>query len=415
MSAASLPLCFFPPFRDPAELADAWFKLCWYMAPVAGTVTGIGIPLADNLPREAAWPPRRPDYLAAEVEDAAALLQSRARPFAATDRQGWAAAAPGGTLFFTTDIAEMARVTAADPLLADIYHGRRSINVDRHAYPHDGYVQTKAMLEHLEESPQLLDESRHRFTMLAERVRASGQPIHLIGSGPGLDHARQNPPRDGAVAICNSILTDQALLDELRPDLVFLVDAVLHAGAIGFAGRLRAALRAAMERFPDLILVTRIALHPYLATGLPDHARARVIALPVIVNLPLNLDLVDRFYVKEQFNVLTTAMLPVAASLSDTIRLIGFDGRRPGITRQIWSYDPRAEPDDLMATYRAGHPALFNRDPASYEDRHADLLASLLDAIEGRGHRVVSLTPSWIPAIARRGPAPPPAPPPAPQ
>ncbi len=49
------------------------------------------------------------------------------------------------------------------------------------------------------------------------------------------------------------------------------------------------------------------------------------------------------------------------------------------------------------------HPTFFgNRDYARYYQEHCDLLARQLDAIEGRGTKVTSVTTSHIPALRKR-------------
>jgi hypothetical protein len=49
------------------------------------------------------------------------------------------------------------------------------------------------------------------------------------------------------------------------------------------------------------------------------------------------------------------------------------------------------------------HPAFFgDRDYGRYYQEHSDLLARQLDAIEGRGTEVTSVTTSHIPALRKR-------------
>ena len=116
----------------------------------------------------------------------------------------------------------------------------------------------------------------------------------------------------------------------------------------------------------------------------------------------------ERMTVRMTNNVLTHMMLPIAFALSDRVEIAGCDGRQPNES-YFWRHNTRTQyPDDLMATAFDAHPAFFrDRDYADYYDEHCRELEELLLTGEAAGKFAVGVTPSYIPALSRRGaPAP---------
>ena len=111
-----------------------------------------------------------------------------------------------------------------------------------------------------------------------------------------------------------------------------------------------------------------------------------------------------RMTVKLTNNVLTTAMVPTAFALADRVEIAGCDGRQVSES-YFWRHNARTQySDDLMRTAFDAHPAFFReRDYNDYYKQHCEELEGLLTAGEAAGKVVLGTTPSFIPALNRRG------------
>ncbi len=242
--------------------------------------------------------------------------------------------------------------------------------------------------------------SQANLERLVDRHGGAGEVV-VLGTGPSVEGVADLELTGRPVVICNSLVKNDRLLEHLRPVVVCFADEVFHLGPSAYAAAFRDDLLRVVERYEPFI-VTRpdgAALlqrhHPELA----DH----LIGLPMagrIWNVPGS----DAFRVRPTVNIMTLYMLPVAARLGRTILIGGSDGRRPGET-YFWKHGRSVQYEGLMATAFATHPAFFrDRIYTDYYDTHVRQLEALLTALEARGHRLVSLTPSWIPALRRRQP-----------
>jgi len=97
-------------------------------------------------------------------------------------------------------------------------------------------------------------------------------------------------------------------------------------------------------------------------------------------------------------------MLPVAFALADHVEVAGCDGRQ-STEKYFWQHSPVTQyDDDTMRTVFDAHPAFFrHRSYADYYDRHCSQTEELITLGEAAGISVRGVTPSWIPALARRG------------
>ena len=111
-------------------------------------------------------------------------------------------------------------------------------------------------------------------------------------------------------------------------------------------------------------------------------------------------------YLMRSTSVLTSHVVPIVSSVCDEIYFIGADGRKPD-DKYFWSYDKSSQFGELMQTLFETHPSFFrDADYVDYYKTHCDYFEDLLCYGESLGKQYYTLTPSYIPALARR-PAPP--------
>jgi len=206
---------------------------------------------------------------------------------------------------------------------------------------------------------------------------------------------------------CNSVVRDVDLLRALRPNVICFVDPVFHYGPSRYAAAFRRDLLRAVEE-TDAVLVTLelwagllLAHHPQLAE--------RLVTLRVLkgkAGWPWPTP--ERMTVRSASSVLTTAMLPIAFALTDRVEIAGCDGRHPS-ENYFWKHNARTQySDDLMKSAFDTHPAYFrDRHYGDFYDHYCQQIEELLTAAEDAGKRAIGTTPSYIPALSRRGaPAP---------
>ena len=239
-----------------------------------------------------------------------------------------------------------------------------------------------------------------------ERLKAlggSGSSAFVLATGPSARLVDYDALSAEVRITCNSAVRDLDLLHAMRPNVICFGDPVFHYGPSRYAAAFRRDLLRAVEETDALIVTPELwaglllAHHPELAD--------RLIVLRVLKGKPAwHWPTPERMTVRMTNNVLTQAMLPIAFAVSDRVEIAGCDGRQPS-ENYFWRHNTRTQySDELMGTVFDAHPAFFrDRDYADYYDEHCQQVEELLAAGEAAGKRAVGVTPSYIPALSRRG------------
>ncbi len=220
---------------------------------------------------------------------------------------------------------------------------------------------------------------------------------YVVGSGPSAQSALDFDLSDGVRIISHSAILDPELMAHVRPHVVAVADPI-YFGPSTYADRFLQAL-ALQSDDHELAVVTTERCAPLLRAYLPDLGE-RVLGLRRGTEAwPVNLDLLAEPAVRPFPAVLTHLVLPLAASLSPSIRLVGFDGwpSDDGGIGQQW-LAPGLE--DEVRDVRLVHPGYFEFDAA--DDDLDATLERLCAQIEERGIEVHPLARSGIPALRRR-------------
>lgn len=224
----------------------------------------------------------------------------------------------------------------------------------------------------------------------------------VAGTGPSLKYVYALDELDRSLVItCNSAIYNLTLMHTLRPHIVCATDPIFHAGWGKYASEFRSVLLQRLDAFDFMIVVPTRDYHVYL-DFLPERLHERVGCYQLDGNLEtFNLDLADRPIAKSTPNVLTNIMLPLAATLSRHISVVGCDGKKES-SGYFWAHDPSSQINKHMGDIQKEFKGFFDIDYDKYYVDHCNTLDSLLAAIEAQGAKVRSRTPSWIPTLARR-------------
>lgn len=271
-------------------------------------------------------------------------------------------------------------------------------------------------LERTRQEAAMLAEVAHRFdrgvgaahktstTRLRQLVESVGgvQRAYLVATGPSATMAFDHDLSDGVGIVCNTVILDERLMDHVKPKVVTFADPIFHFGLSRYAGRFREAVLEQSRRHDFAIVIPERYVR-HLAHLLPE-VSDRIIGLRFGNAATFtNLDLATAAYVRPRPNILTMQMFPLGATLARELHLIGFDGREPGET-YFWKHGATVQMHDELAGIKRVHPGFFKLDYGDYYDEHVASVESYVRAIEALGRKVVSLTPSHMPALRTRFP-----------
>jgi hypothetical protein len=240
--------------------------------------------------------------------------------------------------------------------------------------------------------------SQANYRALYDRYKSCRRAF-VLGTGPSLQMAlSMDFSPDDLVIGCNSIVKNEKILIHTRPGVIAFADQVFHFGRSNYAKQFRADLLRAVRRLGCFCIVPpeRGLL---LAMHFPEVA-SRLIAMPF--NGTFNLPTPGNRKVKVTENVMTLYMLPIASAIAKEIYIVGADGREQR-ERYFWKHDETAQYGELLSSVREAHPSFFrDRNYNAYYEEHCRTLEELMRYGENHGVTYSSLTPSRIPALAKR-------------
>jgi glycosyltransferase involved in cell wall biosynthesis len=247
----------------------------------------------------------------------------------------------------------------------------------------------------------LIATHKQRFARLRART-AGRRKAFLIATGPSSRSWErfQLEGEDAVTVVCNSVINDDHLMTALEPDIVVFADPIFHFGCSTYAQAFRARLMhmAARHRFSIVIPFRYQAI---FTAHMPELAH-RVIAIPHVADLDINLDLGVDFRVRTTDNILTFLMIPLAASLARDLYVIGCDGRPLEQDDYFWKHNERTQFTVEMVAIRKAHPSFFRIDYNDYYLRHCEKLEHYARAVELAGGGLFSMWQSHIPALRSR-------------
>lgn len=245
------------------------------------------------------------------------------------------------------------------------------------------------------------DASKANFREL-ERMVDGVNESYVFATGPSLDTVFDfDIPSDALSVICNSIVRNDEMLEHLQPDVLVFADPVFHFGPSRYANEFREDAASALKTH-DIMAVIPDKQHS-LFSGHYPHLSDRIIGLDRHdVDEPI-LPTSERLEVKGTNNIMTLFMLPLAMSFTDSVYIVGADGRKEGDS-YFWEHSETAQyGNDLMESAIKTHPSFFrDRIYEDYYDEHVKTLTSMIEHGESKGIDFYSLTNSYVPCLSNR-------------
>ncbi len=244
-------------------------------------------------------------------------------------------------------------------------------------------------------------ESRNKFLSYLDKKQTL-KTGYIFGTGPSLSMIYDRDISDVHSIICNSMIRNKKLVEKLNPLLTVFGDPIFHAGCSSYAGNYRKDLCSFINDKKCLAVTSDRDIHVY-KKHLDKNISEKIISLPFdneIMNINYQLD--KYFRVATTSNILTLYLLPIAGFLFDEIYIAGCDGRPLEQNDYYWGHDKTVQYNDKMPDIQLAHPGFFSIDYNEYYLKHCYVLEKWISTLESAGKRVVNLTPSYIPALAKR-------------
>ncbi|MFW8637113.1 glycosyltransferase [Cribrihabitans pelagius] len=387
-------ICYFPAFDGTAALSDHFHRAGWYLTGSGSPVTKVTLAgpgaKADIAPA--------PDYFASRSLDTETLeltapgdayLEALMR---AQTILVWRPLPPGLQRYLARLLGKPNIITVATHDPASVEYGN--------------YCRSPWMLLPEPEKAALLQESQQRFRTALQEQREAGKTCSAVfGTGPSVDRAFEFDFSSCMTVACNSIVANDALLDHIQPAFICAGDAVSHFGVSQYAETFRADLiKVLQER--GIYFFTSAAIGFLLIQKHPE-IRDRVILCEQRFS-GLNTDLENNWALPRFDSTLNIHMLPVAATFSDTVYLLGLDGRdpNPDNNEDFWAHSKAAQYHDLVNSGHLAHPTFAVNRAQATEDRYLASVQESFMAGEAVGKSFFALAGSFTPAVHARPAAP---------
>ncbi|MBD24846.1 MAG: hypothetical protein CMG46_07560 [Candidatus Marinimicrobia bacterium] len=402
---------FFPPLPDRNRLLDQLFRSIWHFLPAVDKVETLIFPYAGDdfaLLDSAQILSMAKAYLNRDLDPAIAdyaLLYQRKVAFFKAPKFDFSAY----TLMYgenlkgiiVWDVSNEDVVSTAKDIAART--GAELVWADPFAVHQETLVIIQFVYQLFEQSEleHLASQSHEYFVGYVSKWK--GRPISAYGNGPSLQSIIQSKydPGQGLRAVCNSTIMESEALKHLKPEMLFCGDPVQHCGPSLYAGRFREQLAKAMND-PGRILITQLGYVPYFRHIVSPSASSRIIGIGNDRRPTFNIDLTKEFVTAATANIFTMLVLPVVFTISKQIDVYGCDGMSFKSATKPWSHANDEDYMSKMAVTHRVHPGFWVR---NYEEEfwsYCNDMEDIISQAEQTGVLVRSITPSYVPALAKR-------------
>jgi len=204
------------------------------------------------------------------------------------------------------------------------------------------------------------------------------------------------------IVICNSIVKDHAFLEHTKgADILTFADPVFHFSFNEYAKVFRENMIFTFDKYKFFVTVP-MHVFPVIYYNYPSLRNHLIGVVYKRRQQEYNIPSHDQLWVKDNANILTNLMIPMACAVSDQICIIGADGRKPD-EKYFWAHNSSVQFDNLMSAVFEAHPSFFrDRDYKDYYEQHCQCCDELLNHCEAFGKQFSVLTNSYIPAFNQR-------------
>lgn len=253
------------------------------------------------------------------------------------------------------------------------------------------------------ERDEIRGSSHRKLVNLLEEHQSKTRPAFVFGTGPSFA-AYQKLSQEGVVIACNSIVEDESFFIKMQPDFFVFADAAHHVGPSKRAQHFRHLLRVRMRDFPKFYVVTTDRFAPIILREFSEF-ESRFIFLEQSKKRDPNFRLRHDRMVPAMHSVSVIHMFPLAASVSDEILFLGFDGEiNAELNDDFWNHSEKLNYNFEIDQFHSTHPS-YAYDRVARDTKHEyyeDLSRTFTIGEMLFRKTFVSLSPSQIPAVQER-------------
>ena len=249
-------------------------------------------------------------------------------------------------------------------------------------------------------SPIESNHSTRNFNELKMKAK-DADAAYVFATGPSLDEALDfDFPENSIKIVCNSIVKNEELLEQIDPDIIVFADPV-HFGPSRYAEEFRKDLSTTLHNY-DCMAAFPNQYYKLLSHHYPELCNQFIQLESKSSDEPI-FPTAEKLQVMGTSNIMTLFMLPIAMSLSDELYIIGADGREDNES-YFWKHSDTAQyNDELMRSVAETHPSFFrDRVYEDYYDQHVQTLTEMIEYGEANGIESYNLTHSYIPCLRER-------------
>ncbi len=394
----NMKIMYFPAFGNKEDLNDHIARASWYLGCL--DAEKIVFPIAADMEEDFSF--RVPEYLDENVSQSFNRSKNKIQLINVDNQKEF---------LRNFDHSEIIMQWKLDDYYSDSWKkkfedarsnkNRQVWRVDRFKERFEGsfYIKVGLEKENYPGKEKDIKENQKKFIKMTEKI-GPVEKAYLFGTGPMVTEYKAFDYSDGLSIICNSIIFDDEMLEYVKPKILAFGDPIFHFGISQYASTFRKKLTGVLQK-NKMYLIIPFNYYRLFAYHFPQYNNI-TIAIPFEYDRPINLNLIDNFYLYPSSNVLTNLMLPIACTFANEINLLGSDGRKKIDDSYFWKHNSRTQINDKMENIKEAHPSFFNIDYNEYYDGHIRILGEYLDALEKSNKTYKTLTPSYVPVLRKR-------------
>jgi hypothetical protein len=272
-----------------------------------------------------------------------------------------------------------------------IYH------TDPAAVRQEGSFYIQCAYDLIDDKEALVDESREKFNALFDSL-PDFEVAWVLATGPSVEGYVDHDFSSALTIACNSTVLDNELMKHCQPRILVFADPIFHFGVSSYAGAFRKVVAQVLAE-NDIYVVIPLKYYALLKVALPEF-QSRIIGVPLKNDMAFNFDLQENFSVRTTANILTLLLLPVAATFSDDVKVLGCDGRPLDEDDYFWGHGKKVQINDKMENIREVHPGFFDINYNEYYFEHLHTLSNMIGFGAEAGKSFTHEAPSYIPAFS---------------
>ncbi|WP_417225861.1 hypothetical protein [Amphritea sp.] len=271
--------------------------------------------------------------------------------------------------------------------------------VDSEVVRQEGSFYIQCAFDLLSNKESLIDDSRNKFNMLFDKLGLYPESW-VLATGPSVEHYKDHDFSSSLTIACNSTILDNDLMEICHPKIVVFADPIFHFGVSQYAEEFRRSVRNRFET-TDITVILPFKYYALFLSIFPEYAD-RIIGVPLEKDMDFNSDIQNDFRVKSTANILTLLLLPVASTFSDSINILGCDGRSFDDDDYFWGHGKTVQINSKMTNIQDVHPGFFKIDYNEYYFEHCHTLDVLMTKGELENKVYTHHANSFIPAFRDR-------------